>query len=202
MNKYTAAFVVMLVSLVTFLFFLIYQTMRMTVGGSISSSEALATLPLVVQADASLLAFWGLVLVFRISELIATRIELAKNLWDIGFKRDELRLRIEEAAEDKEKLIMTKLHKELGEDATVRKESIEAFYKWEEMQTTIGLLPAVFFVISVFTGLYGIGWAVRVEMIDPLTYFAPMVSLGVGTILTVFALFATTFRLERSLEIR
>lgn len=196
MHKYGKLFTIVMVSLTLFLLFLLYQHLKLTNGGFTDSSEVKATLPLIVQADVSLIAFWGLILVFRIRELYTTRIELMKNLWEIGFRKDELKMKINEAKEDKEKKeLLKKLYEELGKDATTTNRLIELFYEWETMMMYTGLLPAVFFIVSIFSGTYGIIMTFHTELVDPFTYFTPLVSLAVGVLLTIFALFSSTYRL-------
>jgi len=195
MDKYGKLFIVTMSSLTGFLLFMLYQSLKLTDGGFTNSSEVIATLPLIVQANVSLLAFWGLILVFRIRELSSTRIELMKNLWEIGFKRDELKTKIVEFKEDKEKKeILMKLYEELGEDAVKQKKTIEAFYEWEAMMMYTGLIPAVLFVASISSGIYGISMAFHTELVDPITYFTPIVFLFIGAISTILALFSSTFR--------
>lgn len=195
MDKYGKLFIVTMSSLTGFLLFMLYQSLKLTDGGFTNSSEVIATLPLIVQANVSLLAFWGLILVFRIRELSSTRIELMKNLWEIGFERDKLKTKIVEFKEDKEKKeILMKLYEELGEDAVKQKKTIEAFYEWEAMMMYTGLIPAVLFVASISSGIYGISMAFHTELVDPITYFTPIVFLFIGAISTILALFSSTFR--------
>jgi len=53
-SKFT---VVTICGLIVFLLFMFYQELRLTDGGFTLSSQVAATLPLVIQADVSLLAF-------------------------------------------------------------------------------------------------------------------------------------------------
>lgn len=195
MDKYGKLFSVTMSSLTGFLLFMLYQSLKLTDGGFSHSSRVIATLPLIVQANVSLLAFWGLVLVFRLRGLSSTRIELMKNLWEIGFKRDELKTKIVEFKEDKEKKeILMKLYEELGEDAVKQKKTIEAFYEWEAMMMYTALIPAALFVASISSGIYGISMAFHTELVDPITYFTPIVFLFIGAISTILALFSSIFR--------
>jgi hypothetical protein len=203
MDKYAKLYIVTVGGLCAFLFFMLYQNLKLTEGGFTSSSEVSKTLPLIIQADISLIAFWGITLTFKVRELSATRIELIKNLWEIGFKRDELKMKIAEAEEDeKKKELLMKLHEELGKDAATRKEAIEAFYKWEISTMFTGLLAIAFFIASVSCGLYGISMTFHTELIDSFTYFTPIVLLFTGVMLTVFTLMGSFYKLEKSLEIR
>lgn len=202
MNKYAALFVAMACGVSAFLFFILYQSLKL-VGGSANSSEVATILPLVIGADVSLLAFWGLVLVFRINELSSQRVEIMNNLWEIGFKRDDIRLKMEESKGDKEKTdFLNELYEELGKDATIRKDTIATFYEWEEITTHLGLFAASFLVVSICSGLYGISMTFHMQSIDAFTYFTPMVCLIVGIMVTIFALLSSSIRLERNLEIR
>ncbi|HKZ94704.1 MAG TPA: hypothetical protein VJ249_09030 [Candidatus Bathyarchaeia archaeon] len=199
-DKYGKLFIIMMSILTGFLLFELYQSLKLTDGGFTSSSQVIAILPLVVQANVSLLAFWGLMLTFRTRELSSQRIELMRNLWEIGFKRDELRVKIEEATEEKE--LLKKLYEELGKDAKIRKGSIAAFYEWETSIMYLGLFAAVFFVLSISSGLYGISMTFHAELVDPLTYFTPFVCLFFGVVATMFALLSSTYRIGKSLETR
>jgi len=203
MDKYGKLFVLTVSGLIAFLFFTLYQSLKLTQAGFTSASEVRAMLPLIVQADVSLLAFWGFILVFRVRELSSARIELMKNLWEIDFRRDELKVKIAEAKEDKErKEFLTRLLEELGKDAETRREAIEALYRWETMAMFVSLLPAVFLVASVSSGVYGIGMTFHTELVDPYTAFTPIVLLFVGAVLIILARYSSEFRIERSLEIR
>jgi len=129
LNRYGKLFVAMIVCLLAFLIFMFYESTKLPENGLMKSSEVIATLPLVVQANVSLLAFWGIILVFRTNELSSTIIELVKNLWEIGFRRDELTVRISECGDDKEKKeALMRLHEELGKDAELQRRQMEAFY--------------------------------------------------------------------------
>lgn len=126
-----------------------------------------------------------------------------RNLWEIGFKRDELKARIAEVKGNKEKeepLMI--LYDELGKDAITRKESIDAFYKKETQTTYAGLLATMFFVLSLSFGVYGISATFHTELLDPFTYYTPVVCLFAGVVTTVFALLSSSFRIVKSLEIR
>jgi len=71
-------------------------------------------------------------LVFKFRELSSTRSDLIKNLWEIGFKRDELSIEIAKTREDRETCrVLKKLHEELGKDATLRKKTIGEYYQSE-----------------------------------------------------------------------
>ena len=203
LDNYGKLFILTIGGLLTFLLFVLYQTLKLTGGGFMRSPEVIATLPLIIQAAVSLLAFWGFILVFRIRELSSTRVELMKNLWEIGFRRDELKMKIADAKEDKEKKdFLIKLHEELGKDATKRKETIESFYRWEAMVMYISLLPAVFLVASISSGVYGISMTFHTELVDPFTYFTPVVSLFVGAASIICALYSAEFQIVESLEVR
>jgi len=203
MDKYAKLFIFTISGLIAFLLFILYQSLKLTLAGFTSSSEVSATLPLIIQADVSLLAFWGFILVFRVRALSSARIELMKNLWEIGFRRDELRVKMAEANEDKEKKeLLMKLHEELGKDAKTRKEAIEAFYRWETMVMYISLLPAVFLVASISSGIYGISVTFHTQLVDPYTAFTPIVFLFVGAVSLISALYSAEFRIAKSLEIR
>jgi hypothetical protein len=202
MDKYAALFVAMVCGVSAFLLFILYQSLKL-VGGSANSSEVANILPLVIEADVSLLAFWGLVLVFRINELSSQRVEITNNLWEIGFRRDDIRLKLEESKSDEEKTdFLSKLYEELGKDATIRKDTIATFYEWETITTYLGLFAASFLVVSVCSGLYGISTTFHTQSVDAFTYFTPMVCLVVGIMMTIFALLSSSIRLEKSLEIR
>lgn len=178
------------------------QSLRLS-GGSASSQETRTTLTLTIQADVSLIAFWGVILGFRIRELSSQRIELMKNLWEIGFKRDQIRAKLAETKDNKEeKEILTKLLEELGEDAKTRKEAIEFLYQWESTMMIYGLLAVVFFVLSIASGIYGIGVAFNTEQVDPFTFFTPLVCLSTGIMSTIFALLSSSVRIQKSLEVR
>lgn len=184
------------------LILILIQSLRLT-GGAISSQETRTTLTLTIQADVSLVAFWGVMLGFRIRELSSQRIELVKNLWEIGFKRDQIRAKLAETKDNKEeKEVLTKLLEELGEDAKKRKEAIESFYQWENAMMIYGLLAVVFFVLSIASGVYGIGVTFHAEQVDPFTAFTPIVCLFTGMMGTIFALLSSSFRIMKSLEIR
>ena len=177
-SKFT---VVTICGLIVFLLFMFYQELRLTDGGFTLSSQVAATLPLVIQADVSLLAFWGVMLVFKFRELSSTRSDLVKNLWEIGFKRDELSIEIAKTKEDRETCgVLKKLHEELGKDATLRKKTIGEYYQSETATWFFGLLAAAFLVGSISSGLYGIGMTFHTQMVDPFTYFTPILSLFVG----------------------
>src|SRR3989304_7305423 len=199
-DKYGKLFIIMMSILTGFLLFELYQSLKLTDGGFTSSSQVIAMLPIVVQASVSLLAFWGLMLTFRTRELSSQRIELMRNLWEIGFKRDELRVKIEEATEEKE--LLKKLYEELGKDAKIRKGSIAAFYEWETSIMYLGLFAAVFFVLSISSGLYGISMTFHAELVDPLSYFSAFVCVFFGVVATMFALLSSTYRIGKSLETR
>jgi hypothetical protein len=202
MRKSTTLIIVMICGTSAFLFFILYQSLKL-VGGYAASSEAIAVLPLVIEADVSFLAFWGLVLVFRINELSSQRIELMNNLWEIGFRRDDVKLKMEEAKGNREKEeFLHKLYEELGKDATIRKDTIATFYEWEEIIVGIGLFAAIFFVMSICSGIYGIGTTFHTQSVDAFTFFTPIVCLIVGIMLTIFALLSSSLRIEKSLEIR
>jgi hypothetical protein len=202
MEKYTALFVAMACGVSAFLFYILYQSLKL-VGGSVNASEVTTVLPLVIEADVSLLAFWGLVLVFRINELSSQRIEVTNNLWEIGFKRDDIRVKMEESKSDKEKTeFLSKLYEGLGKDAAMRKDTIAFFYKLETMFTNLGLFAASFLVISICSGFYGISTTFHTQSIDEFTYFTPLVCLIVGIMMTIFALLSSSVRLEKNLEIR
>jgi hypothetical protein len=202
MSRKTILFWAMIIILLASLVFILFQGLRLT-GGVTGSSEARTILSLIVQANVSLIAFWGVMLVFRIRELSSQRIELIKNLWDIGFKRDEIRMKLTEVRQDKEgKAVLTKLNEELEEDAKTRKEAIEFLYQWEDAIMIYGLLAVVFFVLSIAFGVYGVGVTFHAEQLDPFTYFTPIVCLFSGIVSTIFALLSTSVRIKKSLEIR
>jgi hypothetical protein len=202
MEKLSKLFWVIFSTLFASLIFILFISLRLS-GGVTSSSETRVLLPLVIQADVSLLAFWGFILVFRINSLSSQRIELMKNLWEISFKRDEIRVKLVETKEDKEeKKVLTKLHEELGEDAKTRKEAIEAFYKWETELMIYGLLAVLFFVLSIASGVYGIGVTFHTEQVDPFTAFTPIVCLFTGIMTTIFTILSSSFGIAKSLEIR
>jgi hypothetical protein len=202
MDKYQKLFWAMIGILLASLILILIQSLRLT-GGAISSQETRTTLTLTIQADVSLVAFWGVMLGFRIRELSSQRIELVKNLWEIGFKRDQIRAKLAETKDNKEeKEVLTKLLEELGEDAKKRKEAIESFYQWENAMMIYGLLAVVFFVLSIASGVYGIGVTFHAEQVDPFTAFTPIVCLFTGMMGTIFALLSSSFRIMKSLEIR
>jgi len=202
MDKYAMRFWAISIFLIASLIFILFQSLRLN-GGITSSSETRVILPLIVQADVSLIAFWGFVLVFRINSLASQRIELMKNLWEIGFKRDEMRVKLAETKEDKqEKEVLMKLNEELWKDAKTRKEAIEFLYQWESAMLIYGLLAVVFFVLSIVSGVYGIGVAFNTEQVDPFTFFTPSVCLSAGIMSTLFALLSSSVRLQKSLEVR
>lgn len=202
MDKHTMLFWAISIILIASLIFILLQSLRLG-GGVTSSSEARVILPLIVQADVSLIAFWGFILVFRINSLSSQRIELMKNLWEIGFRRDEIRVKLAEAKEDKqEKGVLMKLNEELEEDAKTRKEAIEFLYQWEGAMMIYGLLAVVFFVLSIASGVYGIGVAFNTEQVDPFTFFTPFVCLFSGIMSTIFALLSSSIRIQKSLEVR
>jgi len=202
MSKGAILFWTMIIVLLASLIFVLFQGLRLT-GGVIGSSEAETVLSLIVQADVSLIAFWGVMLVFRIGEMSSQRRELMKNLWDIGFKRDEIRMKLTEIGQDKEgKAALARLNEELGEDAATRNEAIDFLYELEENTMLFGLIAVLFFALSVAFGVYGIGVTFHAEQLDSLTYFTPIVFLFSGVMSTIFALFATVFRIKKSLKIR
>jgi len=191
-----------IVGLSLFLFFMLYQGSRLTQGGFTRSTIAASTLPLVVEADASLLAFWGLMLVFRFDQLSSVRIELMKNLWDIGFKRREFRNQIEEAQDERRKEFLKTLNQELEEDAKIRRQSVEELYEVETRTILSGLLAVAFLVASIAAGVYAIGVAHDAELVDPLTYFAPSVLLFTGVMFTISTVLLSSFKLNVELESR
>jgi hypothetical protein len=202
MDKYAILFSAISIFLSASLIFILFQSLRLG-GGVTSSSEAKMILPLIVQANVSLIAFWGFILVFRINSVASQRIELMKNLWEIGFKRDEIKVRTAETKEEKqERAVLMKLNEELGEDAKTRREAIEFLYQWENAMMTYGLLAIVFFVLSIASGVYGIGVAFNSEQVGPFTFFTPFVCLFTGIISTIFALLSSSVRLQKSLEVR
>ena len=202
MDRYAMLFWAISIILLASLIFILFQSLRLC-GGVTSSSETKVILPLIVQADVSLIAFWGFILVFRINSISSQRIELMKNLWEIGFKRDEIRVKLAETKEDKqEKAVLMKLNEELGEDAKTRKEAIEFLYQWETAMMIYGLLAVVFFVLSIASGVYGIGVAFNTEQVDPFTFFTPFVCLFTGIMSTIFALLSSSVRIQKSLEVR
>jgi hypothetical protein len=202
LDKHTKIFWAVFTILIASLLFFLFQGLRLN-GGIMSSSETRVVLPLVIQADVSLLAFWGFILVFRINSLSSQRIELMKNLWEIGFKRDEIKVKLTETKDDKEeKEVLMKLHEELGDDAKTRKEAIEALYEWETALTSYSLLAVLFLVLSIVSGVYGIGVAFYAEQVDSFTAFTPIVCLFTGIVTTIFALSMFSFRVVKSLEIR
>ena len=113
MDRHTMLFWAISIILIASLIFILFQSLRLG-GGVTSSSETRVILPLIVQADVSLIAFWGFILVFRINSLASQRIELMKNLWEIGFKRDDIRVKLAETKEDEQgKVVLMKLNEEL-----------------------------------------------------------------------------------------
>jgi hypothetical protein len=202
MSRKTILFWAIMTILLASLILVLFQGLRLA-GGAISSTEAMAVLPLIVQGDVSFIAFWGIILVFRIEGMSSQRIELMKNLWDIGFKRDEVRMKLTEIGQSEEsKAILTKLNEDLGEDAAARKEAIEFLHEWEDSVTIYGLIAVLFFALSIAFGVYGIGATFHAERLDPLTYFTPMVCLFGGIVSTIFSLLSTSVRIKKSLEIR
>jgi uncharacterized membrane protein len=196
LNRYGKLFIAMIVCLLAFLIFTFYKSTQLQKDGLVRSSEVIATLPLVIQANVSLLAFWGVILVFRIRELSSTITELVRNLWEIGFKRDELRVKIIESREDKEKKdLLMQLSEELGKDAEQQEKRIRAFYDWKHMTMYTGLLPAIFFIASVSSGIYGISMTFHTEMVDQVAYFIPIVLLFTGMLSTIVALFGSAFEI-------
>jgi hypothetical protein len=203
MKKYARLIILTIVGLFVFLLFMLYQELKLTDGGFTSSPKAAVTLPLIVQTDVSLLAFWGFMLVFRFTELSSIRTELIKNLWDIGFKIDELKVKIAEVKEDgTTKNSLMKLYEELRRDAKLRRKTIEEYYDAQTIITFVGLLAAAFLVASVSSGLYGISLTFHTELIDPFTYFAPIVCLFIGVMLIIYTLLASVYKLTEELEIR
>jgi hypothetical protein len=201
--NYGKSIIVTVCGLVVFLLFVFYQELKLTDGGFTRSSQVATILPLVIQAGVSLLAFWGVMLVFKFRELSLTRSDLIKSLWEIGFKRDELSIEIAKAKEDGETQgLLMKLYEELGKDAKIRKKAIGEYYESETVTLYIGLLGAAFLVGSIGSGLYGISMTFHAEMVDAFTYFAPILSLFVGAMLTIAALLISSFRLTEELEIR
>jgi len=189
--------------LVLFLVLVFFLEFRLTDGGFTISSQVAATLPFVIQADVSLLAFWGIMLVFKFRELSLTRSDLIKNIWEIGFKRDELSIEIVKTKEETETCrVLKKLHEELGKDAVVRKKAVREYYQAENATWFLGLLGVAFLVGSIGSGLYGISMTFHVQMVDLFTYFAPIFSLFVGAMLTIYALLTHAFMLTEELEIR
>ena len=201
--NYSKFTVVTICGLIVFLLFMFYQGLRLTDGGFTLSSQATATLPLVIQADVSLLAFWGVMLVFKFRELSSTRSDLVKNLWEIGFKRDELSIEIAKTKEDRETCgVLKKLHGELGKDSTLRKKTVREYYQAETATWFLGVLAAAFLVGSISSGLYGISMTFHTQMVDPFTYFTPILALFVGAMLTIAALLTHSFMLTEELETR
>lgn len=189
--------------LVSFLALVFFLEFRLTDGGFTISSQVAATLPLVIQADVSLLAFWGIMLVFKFRELSLTRSDLIKNIWEIGFRRDELSIEIVKTKEETETCrVLKKLHEELGKDAVVRKKAVREYYQAETATWFLGLLGAAFLVGSIGSGLYGISMTFHTQIVDLFTYFAPIFSLFVGAMLTIYALLTHAFMLTEELEIR
>jgi hypothetical protein len=202
MEKHTALFVALVCGVSAFLLYILYQSLKL-VGGSLSASEASTVIPLVIEADVSLLAFWGLVLVFRLDELSSQRIEITNNLWEIGFRRDEVRMKIEESKSDERKVeSLGKLFDELGKDAAMRKDTIAAFYELETVLTNFGLFAASLLVVSICSGLYVISMTFHAQSIDLFTYFSPIVCLIVGIMVTIFSLLSSSITLEKNLVIR
>lgn len=202
MDKYQKLFWALIGILLASLILILIQSLRLS-GGVISSQETRTTLTLTIQADVSLIAFWGVMLGFRIRELSSQRIELMKNLWEIGFKRDQIRAKLAETKDNKEeKEVLTKLLEELGEDAKTRKESIEVHYEWENAIMIYGLFAVVSFVLSIASGVYGIGVTFRTEHVDFFIGLTPVVCLITGIMGTIFALLSSSFRIRKSLEIR
>ena len=202
MKKSLAFFVAIMCGVSTFLLYILYLSLKM-IGGSVSASEVGTILPLVIEADVSLLAFWGLVLVFRINELSSQRIEITNNLWELSFRRDDIWLKMKESKGDGEKIdFLTKLYDELGKDATMRRDTITSFYELEGILTNLGLLAASFFVLSICSGFYGISTTFHAQSIDAFTYITPIICVMIGTMLTIFALLSSSIRLEKNLEIR
>jgi len=58
-----------------------------------------------------------------------------------------------------------------------------------------GLLPAIFFVASICSGIYGISMTFHTEMVDQIIYFTPIVLLFAGVISTIIALFSSLFEI-------
>jgi hypothetical protein len=202
MEKYMTLFVGMICGVSALLFYILYLSVRL-IGGSVAASEVNAVLPLVIEADVSLLAFWGLMLVFRLNELSSQRIEITNNLWEIGFKRDDIRVKMEESKGDKEKMeFLRKLHDELGKDAAMRKDTIASFYSLETILTNLGLFAASFLVVSLCSGFYGISTTFHTQSVDVLVHLTPIVCLIVGIMITIFALLSSSIKLEKNLEIR
>jgi len=202
MDRYQKIFWVMIGVLLASLILILVQSLRLT-GGTTSSQETRTTLTLIIQADVSLIAFWGVMLGFRIRELSSQRIELMKNLWEIGFKRDQIKAKLAKTKDNKEeKEVLTKLLEELGKDAKTRKESIEFHYEWENAIMIYGLFAVVFFVLSIASGVYGISETFHTEQVGLFTSFTPIVCLFTGIMGTIFALLSSTFRIVKSLEIR
>ena len=192
--NYGKSMIVAICGLIVFLLFVFFQSLRLTDGGFALSSQVSATLPLVIQADVSLLAFWGVMLVFKFRELSSTRSDLIKNLWEIGFKRDELTIEISKTKEDKETCgVLKRLHEELGKDVTIRKKAIGEYYHAETATWFFGVLAAAFLIGSISSGLYGISMTFHTQMVDPFTYFTPILSLFVGAMLTIAALLTHSF---------
>jgi hypothetical protein len=203
MKKYVNLIAITVCGLFTFLLFMLYQDLKLTEGGSILSSQSTATLPLIIQADISLIAFWGLILVFRFQQISSTKTELMKNLWEIGFKRDELRVKIEESGKDEEKKeFLLKIHEELGKGASLRKEDIEGYHELETRTLFTALLAVTFLIASISSALHGINLAFHAGMVDQFTYFAPFIFVFVAVLLIIYTLVTSMYKLTTELESR
>jgi hypothetical protein len=181
---------------------MLYQGSKLTQEGFTPSAIATSTLPLVVEADVSLLAFWGLMLIFRFDQLSSIRIELMKNLWDIGFKKREFRNEINGAKDENRKEFLRRLNQELEEDAKIRRQSVEELYQVETITIFSGLLAVAFLVASIAAGIYAIGVAHAAELVDPLTYFVPSALLFTGVMFTISTVLFSSFKLNVELESR
>jgi hypothetical protein len=202
MDKHTAIFVAIACGVSAYLFYILYPSFRLT-GGSLNASEVTTIMPYVIEADVSLLAFWGLVLVFRLDELSSQRIEITNNFWEIGFRRNDVRMKMGESKSDNERMeFLGKFSEELGKDAAIRKDAIAAFYELETILTELGLFAASLLVVSICSGLYAISTTFHAQLVDSFTYYSPIVCLIVGIMITIFALLSSSIRLEKSLEIR
>jgi hypothetical protein len=199
MKKYVNLIAITVCGLFTFLLFMLYQDLKLTEGGSIPSSQATATLPIIIQADISLLAFWGLILVFRFQQISSTKTELLKNLWEISFKRNELRVKIEETRKEEEKEFLLKMHEELVKAAALRKKDIEGYHELETRTLFTALLAVAFLIASISSALHGINLAFY-ALVEKLSYFVPIVSLFTAVMLIVYTLVTSMYKLTTELE--
>jgi hypothetical protein len=194
--KYGRLIIVVICGLIAFLLYILYLGSRLTTGGLVRSTTATATLPLIVQADVSLLAFWGFMIVFRFNQLSSTRMDLVRNIWDIDFKKRELGAKIQETKDEKKREFLMRCSEEFSEAATIRKKTVEDLYELETRTILVGLLAVAFFLVSICSGIYGISIAHATESLDQLTYFTPSIAFFTGVLTTIYAVIISSWKLD------